>query len=180
MSVLTGIGRLALFRADGFAAFTATPQALLNSLAPLVALPIVTAFAQIANGQLIGAATGVLGTIVALLTPLIVTEALARLWHARDRWLRFAVAYCWCQLAFSLAALALRLAVPVFSLLVFYGVALHWFLARYGLGLSRGRATLLVVTADLVTGLLFLGPQLLALPPGAFENGAFQPGAFME
>jgi hypothetical protein len=32
---------LALFRAEGFADFTATPQALFNSLAPLVALPIV-------------------------------------------------------------------------------------------------------------------------------------------
>jgi hypothetical protein len=176
MSVIAGIGRLAIFRAEGFAAFTATPQALLNSLAPLVALPIVTALVQIVNGQLVGAGTSVLGAVVALLTPLIVTEAMARLWRVGDRWLRFAVAYCWCQLAFSLVALALRAAQPVFLLLVFYGVALHWFLARHGLGLSRGRATVLVLAADMVTGLLYLGPQLLALPPGAFQHGALTNG----
>ncbi len=175
MSVLSGIGRLALFRAEGFADFTATPQALFNSLAPLVALPIVTALAQIANGHAAGAATTLLGTIVALLTPLVVTEALARAFGAGERWLRFAVAYCWCQLAFSVVVVVFGGVTTLLTFLVFYGVALHWFLARQGLGLSRGRATLMVILTDLATGVLFLGPQLLALPAGAFQARILMP-----
>jgi hypothetical protein len=45
--------------------------------------------------------------------------------------------------------------------LIFYGIALHWFIARRGLDLSRGRAALLVLAADLLTGFLVVVPRLL-------------------
>jgi hypothetical protein len=45
---------------------------------------------------------------------------------------------------------------------VCYGLALHWFLARRGLDVSRGQATLLVLVADLLTGFFVIGPRVLA------------------
>jgi hypothetical protein len=169
MSILRGVVRLAMFRADGFEEFTPTPQSLLNALAPLLAFPLVTAVAQAMHGNVVAALTAMLGTVVALLTPLLVTQALAQRWGSGALWLRFAVGYCWVQLGFSVAALLLIGILPVFALLVFYGVALHWFLARAGLDLSRGRAALLIVVADMLTGALYLGPQILAavgkIPP---------------
>jgi hypothetical protein len=43
-----------------------------------------------------------------------------------------------------------------------YGLSLHWFLARRALGLGAGRAVLLVLAMNLGTGLLAIGPRLLA------------------
>jgi hypothetical protein len=178
MSILTGILRLARFKPDGFVAFSATPQALLNSLAPLVAFPLVGGLSELAQGHMVTALSDFLATLVALLTPLVVTEFLSRKWGCGDRWLRFAVASNWCQWALPLAVVVMALALWLLArlgvslgsgivgaciiALMGYGIALHWFLARFGLGVSRGRATLLVLAADLTTGILVLAPRLLA------------------
>jgi len=45
--------------------------------------------------------------------------------------------------------------------LVGYGLALHYFLARHGLGLSIGQSVMCVAAMNLGTGLLVLGPRLL-------------------
>jgi hypothetical protein len=50
--------------------------------------------------------------------------------------------------------------------LVAYGMWLHWFLARHGLGLSGPRAALLVIGVNLGTVLIVLGPRVLALAAG--------------
>ena len=178
MSILAGIIRLARFRADGFLSFAATPQALLNSLAPLVAFPLVGGLGELAQGNLGTALTDLLATTVALLTPLVVTQYLATKWGRGDHWLRFAVASNWCQWVLPLgvmiivagfwilARLGLGLGGGVVGgaivLLILYGICLHWFLARQGLGLSRGRATLMVLAADLMTGALVMLPRVLA------------------
>jgi hypothetical protein len=47
-----------------------------------------------------------------------------------------------------------------------YGLWLHWFVARHGLGLGAGRAALLVVGVNLGTIVLVLGPRLLVLAFG--------------
>ena len=43
-----------------------------------------------------------------------------------------------------------------------YGLALHWFLARHGLALSRGRAALMVLGLNIGTVMLAVVPRVLA------------------
>lgn len=107
MSVLRGMFRLATFHPDGFAQFGDTRQAFLNSLAPLLAFPIVgTALLLVTGGG--GNALGdLLGTVVALLAPAVVSHALAVRWGREAFWLRYAVAFNWCQWAVPLFAVAL-------------------------------------------------------------------------
>ena len=47
--------------------------------------------------------------------------------------------------------------------LVRYGLWLHWFLARHGLGLSRFRAAVLVLGINLGDGAIVIGPRFLTL-----------------
>jgi hypothetical protein len=178
MSIFFGIKRLAGFKADGFGAFTPSSQSLLNSLAPLIAFPLVGGLGQFLEGNVVTALSDLLATVVALLTPLVVTEYLASRWGSGSVWLRFAVASNWCQwvLPFGVMAIVIgfwmlaQLGIELGSgvaggaviLLIAYGIALHWFLARWGLGLSKGRATLMVLAADLTTGALVMLPRVLA------------------
>ena len=119
-----------------------------------------------------------LATLCALLAPPVLSFELARLWGRQNAWLRFATAFNWCQWVIpvigtlllvvlgTLAALGLPRTVASAALvlgLVSYGLWLHWFLARHGLGLSRVRAALLVLGVNFGTVLLVLGPRLLAL-----------------
>ncbi len=176
MSVLRGMFRLATFRTEGFAEFSDTRQAFLNSLAPLLAFPIVGTALMVLTGTGGGAFGDLLGTIVALLTPAVVSHALAVRWGREAAWLRYAIAFNWCQWAVPLAAMALvvvagvlvNIGLPIRTItmlllvgLLSYGLGLYWFLARHGLGLSSGRAVLLVVLVNLATGLLAFGPRLL-------------------
>lgn len=179
MTVLSGMLRLARFNAVGFAQFPASSAALLNSLAPLVAFPLVGGLVQLLQGSVVSALSGLLATVVALLTPLVVTEFLARRWGRQALWLRFAVASNWCQWVLPMMLVAVvvvlwvlaNLGLPVgggalgagIAVLILYGIVLHWFLARAGLDLSRGRAAVLVLAADLLTGVLIAGPRLLAI-----------------
>ena len=178
MKIAQGIWRLACFNADGFAAFAPTTQALLNSFAPLLALPLVGFVIELIKGQLYYAVSDMLVTIVALLMPLVVSEFFARFWGQQARWARYAVATNWCQWAVPAMLLLLALLLSMLAVvgveisqelagtaviaLVCYGLALHWFLARRGLDVSRGRAAVLVLVADLLTGMFVLGPRLLA------------------
>ena len=56
--------------------------------------------------------------------------------------------------------------------LVGYGLWLHWFIARHGLGLSRFRAAVLVLAINLATVIIVVGPRFLALATGdaAFDG----------
>lgn len=185
MSVFSGIWRLATFRADGFAHFTGSRQAFLNSLAPLLAFPLVGSALLLLTGAGGGALGDLLGTLVALLTPAVVSHAFAVRWGREAAWLRYAVAFNWCQWAVPVAALALvvvagvlvntglpvRLVTMLLLLgLLGYGLGLYWFLARHGLGLTGGRAALLVLVMNVTTGMLAFGPRLL------FGSGLPTPG----
>jgi hypothetical protein len=177
-SVLRGIVRLAQFRADGFAEFTPSRAAFLNSLAPLIAFPLVGAGLMLAGGGGVAALSDLLATAVALLGPPVISFALAAAWGRESAWLRYAVAFNWCQWTLPVVAVLLLMALGmlmrvtgigqsvgavVFLLgLLGYGLGLHWFLARRGLGLSGGRAAAFVVAVNLGTGLLVLGPRMLA------------------
>jgi uncharacterized membrane protein len=177
MSIMAGLLRLARFRVDGFNAFAGTPQAVLNSLAPLLAFPLVGAVLGLLGEAGLAAAVDFLATIVALVAPLVITHAFARRWGRLEAWPRFAAASNWCQWVLPVVAVVLVLLVmlldgigfPLRTMvmlalvgLIGYGVALHWFLARHGLGLSRARAVALVLVTDFGTGALVILPRLLA------------------
>ena len=52
--------------------------------------------------------------------------------------------------------------------IIAYGLWLHWFVARHGLGLSSVRAALMVLGVNFATVLLVLGPRMLVF---AFDGG---------
>ena len=124
-------------------------------------------------------------TLVALLTPPVLSHLLAVRWGREAAWLRYATAFNWCHwvilLAFALmlvfvtsvltaAGMAPDIAIALAELCwAGYGLAMHWFLARRGLGVGRLQALLLLAFVELGTGLLVIGPLLLAgraLPQG--------------
>jgi hypothetical protein len=171
-----GVARLARFRADGLASFEATPTGLLNALAPWVAFALVGFVLVLVSGSAGTALGDLLGTLVALLTPAVLSEPLARLWGRDAAWMRYAVALTWCQWVMPPALLA---AVVVSGMLVasglpddiaelvgalallVYALALHFFVARHALALSRWRAIALVAMINVGTGALVTVPVLL-------------------
>jgi hypothetical protein len=175
--VLLGVARLACFRPDGLARFAATPASFLNSLAPLVAFPLVGAALLLVGGEGEGAVADLFATLIAVLTPPVLSERLAVLWRRESAWLRYAVAFNWCQWAIPFAAMAMLFVLGMLMALglpdgaaaaaaafglVGYALGLHWFLARTGLGLSRLQATAFILLVNLGTGLLVMGPRLVA------------------
>lgn len=176
-SIVLGVMRLARGRADGFRQFGATREAFLASLAPLVAFPLVGGVLMLIGGGGLAALSDLLATICALVAPPVLSFEIARLWGREAAWLRFATAFNWCQWAIPvlgsvlllLLGMLITVGLPrqlarilvVFGL-VAYGLWLHWFLARHGLGLSRLRAALLVMGVNMATVIIVLGPSLLA------------------
>ena len=176
-----GVLRLATGHADGLAQFGDTPEAFLGSLAPLVAFPLVGGVLMLLQGGGMTALSDLLATLCALLAPPVLSYEVAQLWGCAARWTRFAVAFNWCQWAIPVlasmlvvvAGILLTLGVPddacvalVIAGLAGYGLWLHWFLARHGLGLGGGRAALLVFGVNFATVVLVLGPRLLLFALG--------------
>jgi hypothetical protein len=177
-SVLLGISRLARLRADGFACFKDTPQAFLNSLAPMLAFPVVAGIGMVLGGD-IGAALGdLLATLVALLAPAVLSHALAAFWGREEHWLRYAVAFNWCQAAITVLTVlvaaiagasaagqsgtqAVQAMLGSVVVVLLYWLVLAWFLARRGLQISGWKAVLLVLVTNFGTGLLVAGPRML-------------------
>lgn len=177
LSAAAGVARLARFRADGLAAFDASPVGLLNALAPWFAFALVGGGLAFAGGAPRSAAVELLGSLVALLAPPVLSQGLAQVWGRASAWLRYAVAATWCQWMMPPALLGAVLASGLLVALgvpqkvaetlaglaaVAYALALHLFLARRGLALSLWRAGVVVVAVDLGTAALAWGPLLLA------------------
>jgi hypothetical protein len=176
-SVMVGIARLARGRADGLGQFGATRDAFLVSLAPLIAFPLVGGVLMLLGGGGLGALADLLATLCALLAPPVLSFEVARLWGREAAWLRFATAFNWCQWVIPVygAVLLLVFAVliglglqrelaragAVFGIIA-YGLWLHWFVTRHGLGLSGLRAALLVFGVNLGTVVLVLGPRMIS------------------
>lgn len=173
----TGIWRLARFRADGLAAFDATPQGLLNALAPWLAITLVATLGVLIGGDVLRALTDLCASVAGLLAPLVVGHALARWFGREDRWLRFAVAMTWVQwvllpagvlryvASFGLMALGFpdMVAEPLAMLGLFaYLLGLNLFVARRALELGRWRSVAMVLGTNLGTAVLVLGPALAA------------------
>jgi len=179
--IVLGVVRLARGQADGLRQFRATPEAFLASLAPLLAFPLVGGALMLAGGGGWRAIVDLLATICAVLAPPVISHLLAGLWGRRAEWLRFAIAFNWCQWVLPVvgmvviltlgAAAALGLPEAIagnIALLTIaaYGLWLHWFLARHGLLLTRLRAVLLVLIVNSTTVAIVLGPRLLAVSAG--------------
>lgn len=176
-NVLVGILRIARGRADGIGFFGSSAQAYLSSLAPLVAFPLVGAVLAAFSEGPRRAATGLAMTLCALLTPAVLSYELARLWGRAEEWARFATAFNWCEwilpvlaclvmvplsLAMTMGLDASAASVVLIGCLGFYGLWLHWFLARKALSLSGRRACVLVVLVNLGTVVAVMGPSLFS------------------
>ena len=174
--IVRGVLLLARFRVAGLALFGDSVADLLNSLAPLLAFPVVLALLLLLDGAGGEALSDLLSLVVALLAPLVISQALAAQWGRDEGWLRYAVALNWCQWALPLAALAAVMAFSILAALGLpqqalvpgallsvggYALALHWFLARRALALGRGRATLFVAAVNAGTGVLMLLPHMV-------------------
>lgn len=171
-----GVARLAQFRADGLQAFDASPAGLLNALAPWLAFALVGFVLMLTAVPARQATTDLLATVVGLLTPAVVSHALARLWGRQAAWLRYAVAFIWCQWVMVVAWLAsvmgtgLMMAVGLpeyiaedvggLAMLV-YAVALQSFVIRRALDLSGWRTAAMVVAINVSAVVLVLLPTLL-------------------
>lgn len=179
-SLFVGILRLALLRADGIGQFGDTRQSFLNSLAPLVAFPLVGTLFGMLTGVGAGALTALLAVLVAILAPPVISHLLARAWGREREWLRYATAFNWLRLA-MMAAFAVSL--PAMAVMVasgvgqdgamttgllgvaLYNLLLDWFIARVGLRLDGWRAALLVGAVQAGVALLVFAPALVGVPP---------------
>ena len=178
-SIVLGIARLARGRVDGLRQFGATRDAFLVSLAPLIAFPLVGSVLMLLGGGGRDAVSGLLATLCALLAPPVLSFEVARLWGREAAWLRFATAFNWCQwvipvigsLMLLVVGILIGLGLPraiahvgVVLGIVTYGLWLHWFVVRHGLGLSGPRAALTVVGVNLGTVIIVLGPRMIVDP----------------
>jgi hypothetical protein len=177
-NILRGVVLLCRGRSAGFAEMGAGPEAFLSSLAPLIAFPLVGCVLMVAQGKTADGIADFLATLIALLAPPVVSQAIALRWGRQERWYRFATALNWCQWALPVLAAVLVLVagfmvqsgvpmrptvISLVGVLLAYAFWLQWFLARRGLDLSGLRAAGLVVLVNLFTIILVAVPQILEL-----------------
>ena len=176
LNPILGVARVALGRPDGFARFGSTVPSFLNSLAPLLAFPLAGALIEAYRDDWLTAVSLLLLTLIAQLAPPVLSHLFAVRWKCDDRWLQYATAYNWCYWAIPMAgamltvgfAVAVGAGLPstvaaqaVLGCLALYSIWLNWFIARHALGLSKGRAALLVVAVNAGTAVLAIGPAML-------------------
>ncbi len=177
-NALLGIALVARGRREGLLQFSATREAFLASLAPLIAFPLVGSALMLLTGAGWDAVEDFVATLCAVLAPPVLSQALAQAWGREAAWLRYATAFNWCQWAVPAVAAVLLLALGLLlnaglsqaaAALAFvvglaaYALWLHWFVTRHGLGLGPWRAALLVILVNAGTALLAFGPQLITL-----------------
>ncbi len=175
LAAAAGVARLARFRADGLAAFDASPLGLLNAMAPWLGFALVGFGLALFTDTLRAAVSDLLASIVALLAPPVLSHWIAKLWGREAAWLRYAVAMTWCQWLMPPTLLAALLAGGALSALglppafarglaafaaLAYALALQVFLAARGLGLPGWRAVALVIVVNVGTLMLAVAPLL--------------------
>ncbi len=177
MQVVNGILMLARFQAEGFKPFTATPLGFMNSLAPMMAITVVAALRPLLAGNLRALALHVLTSLIALLGPPVLSHLVARAWKREAEWMRYIVAFNWCQAVVTLVTVVLILMLAIgggvgaggaglvaaVGGVLIYWIVLCWFMAWRGLGLGKLRSVLAVIVINVGTGLLVMGPQMLSI-----------------
>ncbi len=177
MQLVHGILLLARFRAEGFGSFTASPLGFMNSLAPMMAITVVAALRPLLMGNVRALVLHVLTSLIALLGPPVLSHLLARAWRREAAWLRYIVAFNWCQAVVTLVTVVLILMlalgggvsrsgegaglVAAVGGVLIYWIGLCWFMAWRGLGFGKWRSVLAVIVINIGTGVLVMGPQLL-------------------
>ena len=176
---LLGMVRLARLRADAFAAFGAANRDYLASLAPVIALPIAGAVVEVVRGEATDGVRGLLLAVIAVLLPAVLAHEFARRLGREALWGRYATALNWAQWLVPAVVMTAAVAGGVLlagglpqtlvagllmAAVAIYLVALHWFLARQGLGLGRAASALFIV-------LIHVGTGAVLLLPAAMESG---------
>ena len=177
MQVLNGILLLVRFNAEGFRLFTATPLGFMNSLAPMLGISVVAGMRPLLSGNWRALVLHVLTTAIALLAPPVLSHVLARAWKREAVWMRYAVAFNWCQAVVTLVTVVLVLmlaagggvsrsgegagVLAAVAAVVVYWLVLCWFMAWRGLGVGGFKAVLAVVVINMGTGALVMGPSLV-------------------
>src|SRR5262245_62093320 len=110
MDTLRGLLLLARFRAAGFDLIPATPQGLLNSMAPLAAFTLVGMLGALVLGAMRLLLLQLFGNVVVMVAPAVIIHALARLFGREAGWLRTAVAFNWYNLALGSLIMATLMA----------------------------------------------------------------------
>jgi hypothetical protein len=169
-SIWRGIARLARFDGDGLREFGDTPQAFVNSLAPLLAFPLVGGAMTLLGGGPHGAFANILASIIALLAPPVLSHLLASLWRREALWVRYAVAFNWCEaavfltvvllLALSAGRFAIDGAIWILPAFIYWAV-LHGFVAKRALRISVVRAVVMVVFVNFGSFVLMALPVAL-------------------
>ena len=173
-NIFRGIIRLMQFNGQGLLEFGDTAQAFFNSLAPLLAFPLLGAGIALIGGAPYRAATSFLVALVLLLAPPVLSHLLAVLWRRETLWPRFAVAFNWCASAiFFIGLILVRILAGQAAvdpghwnsrtLLFWMAFNLYWavltgFLTRRGLRVSTVRAIVMVVFVNFGTILLVAAP----------------------
>jgi hypothetical protein len=174
--VLRGVLLLATGQAAGIAEFGASTDALLASLAPLIAFPLVLSLLVGLQGQPGAALVSFLAQISGFLAVSVLTQGFAA-WARRDAlWVRTATALNWSfwlivplvLVADGVRAMLVAAGAPprtAFNILMAaLGVYLfwyHWFTVRQGLKVKFMAAAGIVLVTNLVVGLLSIGPALI-------------------
>lgn len=163
---------VALGRVEAIGRFGATRQAFIASLIPLAVVPVLNSLISQRQPSLSRLLLDLLTSVTALLVPPVVTHALAVLWGRETAWLRFAIAFNWCQFGLLVIAMAALFAIAavigaeasviIIGVIGLYALWLHWFLARHGLGISAKRAVLLVLAVHAATTLVVMIPRVMA------------------
>jgi hypothetical protein len=169
-SILRGMVLLGRGRAEGLKRFRDTPRAFLASLVPGFGFIIGALIEGLLDGDGFGALTGLLAPICALLAPAVVSYEVARLFQREAFWLRYIVAFNWCQwlLPFLLVvglgigqALGPAAVEAAYVFIAGYALWMNWFIARHALALSPGRAAGFIALANCTTAIVVFGPALL-------------------
>ncbi|GBR24772.1 hypothetical protein AA0473_0724 [Acetobacter orleanensis NRIC 0473] len=161
---------LASGRREGIGCFQGTRDSFGAALAPQLAFLLVGVFQAVLQPDKALGFTKLLLSLCVVLLPAVVSQFYAHKWGRDALWLRYITAATWCGwVVVLISVVATVLAGVLFppllhqagfmaSLMVtvsLYEMWLQWYVARVGLGLSRGRAALLYVSVLLATLVLY-------------------------
>jgi hypothetical protein len=173
-SVGLGLILLAAGRRRALDQFGGSVQAVLASLAPLIAFPLVAAALLVIAHRPRLAATFLLAALCDVLLAPVIADAFCGLWNRRPAWGRYVTVTNWAQWLVGFVSIALLLAAGalpagiarpelLWAIAVrLYEAWLQYFLARNALGLSRGRAVLLTLAIVAAQTAVQLGPNAIA------------------
>lgn len=176
--IFRGMMLLGRGRREGMSCFGATPDAVLTALAPRIALWMVGGVLTVAQAPTMLSGAKILFSFCLVLTPVVLTHLLARLWGREALWPRYMAAALWCDwlvLFVMLAAVAvvatvtpagmslLHSALILNGIIFAYNLWLTWFVARVGLALGTGRALLLLL--GIAAAIMALSGISAVLPP---------------